>query len=77
MKFYSIAGGVATLAERLAESIKSSGGTIRLNSPVLRLAYNETGDAIGLDLLSGERVLATRAIISNLTNGTLRKIDRL
>jgi phytoene dehydrogenase-like protein len=64
---YSIEGGVATLAERLAESIKSSGGTIRLNSPVLRLAYNETGDAIGLDLLSGERVLATRAIISNLT----------
>jgi len=64
---YSIAGGTATIAESLADSIKSSGGAIRLNSPVLRLAYNETGDAIGVDLLTGERVLAKLAIVSNLT----------
>ncbi len=64
---YSIIGGTATVAERLAESIKKSGGTIRLNSPVLRLAYNESGDAIGVDLLSGERILANHAIVSNLT----------
>lgn len=64
---YSIAGGPATLAERLAESIKASGGNVRLNSPVLRLAYDESGRAIGVDLLSGERVLAKRAIVSNLT----------
>src|SRR6185369_4711538 len=38
---YSIAGGTATVAERLAESIKQSGGNLRLNSPVLRLAYDE------------------------------------
>ena len=64
---YSIAGGPASLAERLAESIKRSGGSVRLNSPVLRLAYDEAGRAIGVDLLSGETVVAKKAIISNLT----------
>jgi phytoene dehydrogenase-like protein len=64
---YEIDGGPAGLAERLAESIKLSGGNLRLNSPVLRLAYDETGHATGVDLLSGERVLAAKAIISNLT----------
>jgi phytoene dehydrogenase-like protein len=64
---YSIAGGPATLAERLAESIKVSGGSVRLNRPVLRLAYDESGRATGVDLLSGEQVFAKRAIVSNLT----------
>lgn len=64
---YSIAGGPASLAERLAESIKRSGGIVRLNSPVLRLAYDESGRAVGIDLLSGERVFARKAIVSNLT----------
>lgn len=64
---YSIDGGTATLAERLAESIKQSGGNLRLNSPVLRLAYDESGRATGVDLLSGERVFAKKAIVSNLT----------
>lgn len=64
---YSIAGGPASLAERLAESIKRSGGNLRLDSPVLRLAYDEAGRAVGVDLLSGERVLASKAIVSNLT----------
>lgn len=64
---YSISGGPASLAERLAESIKVSGGTVRLNSPVLRLSYDESGAATGVDLLSGERVFARKAIVSNLT----------
>jgi phytoene dehydrogenase-like protein len=64
---YSIAGGPASLAERLGESIKQSGGNLRLNSPVLRLAYDDSGRAIGIDLLSGERVFARKAIVSNLT----------
>src|SRR5215216_1466585 len=64
---YSISGGTASLAERLAESIKRSGGAVRLNSPVLRLSYDETGAATGVDLLSGERVFARKAIVSNLT----------
>lgn len=66
--FYSIKGGPASVAERLAESIKTSGGVLRLNSPVLRLAYDETGQhAMGVDLLSGETVIARKAIVSNLT----------
>ena len=64
---YSIAGGPASVAERLAESIKKSGGNVRLNSPVLRLSYDESGSATGVDLLSGEQVVAEKAIISNLT----------
>ena len=66
--FYAIKGGPASIAERLAESIKKSGGTLRLNSPVLRLAYDQTGQhAVGVDLLSGETVIARKAIVSNLT----------
>ena len=63
---YSISGGPANLAERLAESIRRSGGRVRLDSPVLRLAYDDSGRAVGIDLLSGERVFA-RNIVSNLT----------
>jgi phytoene dehydrogenase-like protein len=63
---YAIDGGPASLAERLAESIKRSGGTLRLDSPVLRLAY-DSNRAIGVDLLSGEQVLARKAIVSNMT----------
>jgi phytoene dehydrogenase-like protein len=64
---WSIDGGAQVLADRLAESIKLSGGRIRLDAPVLRLAYTFDGTAIGIDLLSGERVNARRAIVSNLT----------
>ncbi len=64
---YSIRGGPASVAEQLLESIKLSGGKVRLDTPVLRLAYDESGRALGIDLLSGERVLARKAIVSNLT----------
>ena len=64
---YAIENGIATLAERLAESVKKSGGVIRLNSPVLRLAFDGNSRAYGVDLLNGENVIAEQAIISNLT----------
>jgi phytoene dehydrogenase-like protein len=64
---FAIHGGGAALANRLAESFARSGGKIRLDTPVLRLAYDSKGDAVGVDLLSGETVTASRAIISNLT----------
>jgi phytoene dehydrogenase-like protein len=64
---WAICGGAQTLADKLAESLRTSGGSLRLNSSALRLAYASDGAAIGVDLLSGERVIATRAIISNLT----------
>jgi phytoene dehydrogenase-like protein len=64
---FSIEGGAAALANRLADAIKRSGGRVRLDTPVLRLAYDSDGRAKGVDLLSGETVDASRAIISNLT----------
>lgn len=64
---FSIRGGASGLADTLTEAIKKSGGAIRFDSPVLRLAYDAAGRATGVDLLSGERVEATRAVVSNLT----------
>ncbi len=64
---WGIDGGGQALADAFAESLKKCGGSLRLNSPVLRLAYGSDGQPIGVDLLSGERVLAGRAIVSNLT----------
>jgi phytoene dehydrogenase-like protein len=64
---WAIRGGAQALADALAESLKKSGGSLRLNAPVLRLAYGSDGLPVGVDLLSGERVTATRAIVSNLT----------
>lgn len=64
---HTIEGGAKALTDLLVQSIKQNGGKIRLNSPVLRLAYDKNKKAIGVDLLSGERVEATKAIVSNLT----------
>ncbi|HET6891864.1 MAG TPA: FAD-dependent oxidoreductase [Pyrinomonadaceae bacterium] len=64
---FSIRGGAPALTEKLAASIKASGGRVRFDTPVLRLAYDTAGQAVGVDLLSGETVHASRAIVSNLT----------
>jgi phytoene dehydrogenase-like protein len=64
---FGLGGGAAALADRLADSIKKSGGRVRLDSPVLRLAYDSSGSANGVDLLNGEVVKASKAIVSNLT----------
>ena len=64
---FGIQGGASQLADILADSIKRSGGRIRLDTPVLRLSYDSSGAARGVDLLSGETVIASKAIISNLT----------
>jgi C-3',4' desaturase CrtD len=77
---YGIRGGGPALADALLAAINKSGGTVRLNTPVLRLSYDASGGASGVDLLSGETVLATRAIISNLpvwdTYGKLVGLNR-
>lgn len=64
---YAIRGGASALADALVEAIKKNGGTLRLNATALRLAYDSSGRAAGVDLLSGETIAATRAIVSNLT----------
>jgi C-3',4' desaturase CrtD len=78
--FFEMRGGAGALANKLVESIKQSGGKVRLDTPALRLAYDSSGRAVGVDLLSGETVTASRAIISNLTvwdtYGKLVGLDR-
>ncbi|MGH9945151.1 MAG: phytoene desaturase family protein [Pyrinomonadaceae bacterium] len=64
---YSLRGGAAALTATLIESIGQSSGTIRFNASALRLTYDATGHATGVTLLSGERVAAARAVVSNLT----------
>ncbi|HEX8709381.1 MAG TPA: NAD(P)/FAD-dependent oxidoreductase [Pyrinomonadaceae bacterium] len=66
-RMYTIRGGGSALAETLSQSIKQSGGTVRLNATALRLAYDAGGECAGVELLSGEIVGATRAVVSNLT----------
>ncbi len=77
---FGIRGGAAALAETLSASIKKSGGAIRLNTQALRLAYDSNGDVVGVQLLSGETLPATRAVVSNLTvwdtYGKLVGLDR-
>jgi C-3',4' desaturase CrtD len=64
---FAIRGGASALADSLAESIRRSGGKIRLDTPVLRLSSDSTGAAAGVELLNGETVTASRGIVSNLT----------
>jgi C-3',4' desaturase CrtD len=64
---FAMRGGAAALVEKLADSVKQSGGRIRLNTPALRLSYDTRGYASGVDLLSGETVAASKAVVSNLT----------
>jgi phytoene dehydrogenase-like protein len=64
---YPIRGGAQALADALVNAIRESGGTVRPDTTVLRLACDASGRAAGVDLLSGERVEASRAVVSNLT----------
>jgi C-3',4' desaturase CrtD len=64
---HALPGGTSALADALALAIKKNGGTVRLNTTALRLVSDSSGRATGVDLLSGERVEATRAVVSNLT----------
>ncbi len=64
---YTIRGGGSALAGALVESIRRSGGTVRFDTTVLRLFRDAHGRAAGVELLSGERIEATRGVVSNLT----------
>jgi C-3',4' desaturase CrtD len=64
---YAISGGGQALADALADSIRKSGGVVRLDATALRLAYDARGHASGVTLLSGETIEAARAVVSNLT----------
>lgn len=64
---YALRGGAQALADALVESIKKSGGTVRLDTTALRLAFDAQGSAAGVTLLNGETIGAGRAVVSNLT----------
>ncbi|HEY0101735.1 MAG TPA: NAD(P)/FAD-dependent oxidoreductase [Pyrinomonadaceae bacterium] len=64
---YAISGGASALARALTDSIKQSGGTLRFDTTALRLAFDPAGRAVGVTLLNGETVSASRAVVSNLT----------
>ncbi|MFL6208356.1 MAG: phytoene desaturase family protein [Pyrinomonadaceae bacterium] len=64
---YALTGGAGALTDALVAAIKLNGGTVRCDTTVLRLVLDASGRATGVDLLSGERVEATRAVVSNLT----------
>src|SRR5437763_13572375 len=53
----TIVGGAQRLADTLAESFMLSGGHLRLDSTVLRLAYGSDGKPSGVDLLIGQRAI--------------------
>ncbi len=64
---HALRGGGRALADALAKSIKKSGGTVRLDTTALKLAFDASGRAAGVTLLSGETIGTTRAVVSNLT----------
>jgi C-3',4' desaturase CrtD len=64
---YALQGGAQALSDALVESIIHDGGTVRLDSTALRLAFDSRGAAAGVELLSGETIEARRAVVSNLT----------
>ena len=64
---HALRGGAQSLADALVQSIMKSGGTVRLDTTALRLAFDSQGRANGVALLSGETVGAGRAVVSNLT----------
>ncbi|MFL6337481.1 MAG: phytoene desaturase family protein [Pyrinomonadaceae bacterium] len=66
-QMHALRGGAQALADALAESIRKSGGTVRLNATALRLAFDAQGRAAGVTLLTGETIGADRAVVSNLT----------
>ena len=64
---HALGGGAGSLVAALVESIRACGGTVRTNAHALRLAFDARGRAAGVELLTGETVEATRAVVSNLT----------
>lgn len=58
-------GGSGALAQALVDCFEDHGGVIRLNSPVKQV-HIEDGEARGLILESGERLLASKCVVTGL-----------
>ena len=72
-----VEGGASKMPEALAGLIRESGGEIRTNSEVSRIVTDD-GRATGVELASGEKIKADRAVVANLTPKVLfeRLVDR-
>jgi phytoene dehydrogenase-like protein len=65
-----VEGGASRLPEALAGLVRDAGGEVRTSSPVRRVSISG-GRATGVELESGERLGARRAVVANLTPGVL------
>jgi phytoene dehydrogenase-like protein len=65
-----VEGGASRLPEALAAVVREAGGEVRTSAPV-RTVTVEGGRATGVELESGERIAAPKAVVANLTAGVL------
>jgi phytoene dehydrogenase-like protein len=65
-----VEGGASRLPDALAALVREAGGELRASAPVQRVSV-DGGRATGVELESGERVEARRAVVANLTPGVL------
>jgi phytoene dehydrogenase-like protein len=65
-----VEGGASRLPEALAGILREAGGEVRTSSPVRGVTV-DGGRATGVELESGERIEAGRAVVANLTPGVL------
>jgi phytoene dehydrogenase-like protein len=65
-----VEGGASRLPEALAAVVREAGGEVRTSAPVRRVTV-EGARATGVELESGERIEARRAVVANLTPGVL------
>ena len=65
-----VEGGASRLPEALAGIVREAGGEVRTSSPVRGVTV-DGGRATGVELDSGERIEAGRAVVANLTPGVL------
>ncbi|MBO6719774.1 MAG: NAD(P)/FAD-dependent oxidoreductase [Rhizobiaceae bacterium] len=63
-------GGAGTMTRALCGMLEAAGGEIRCNARVTRI-IKEGGRATGVELESGERVTAQKAVIANVAPGAL------
>lgn len=63
-------GGASNVVEALAGVLRDYGGEIRTDAEVQRVVTDD-GRAVGVELTSGERIGATRAVVANLTPAVL------
>jgi phytoene dehydrogenase-like protein len=65
-----VEGGASRLPEALTGIVREAAGEVRTSSPVSRVTVRD-GRATGVELDSGERIEARRAVVANLTPGVL------